>query len=70
MGTFKRGDTVILNGDSSELGLSDYNCRVNTTAIVVETPKNKNEDVFVNIMEIDGHSYVYAYVRRDKIRRL
>ena len=70
MRMFKRGDTVVLNGDSSELGLSDYNFRVDTTAIVVETPKDKDKEVFVNIMEIDGYAYVYAYVLRDKISLL
>lgn len=65
----KKGDTVVLSGDSSELGLDDYNVRVSTTALVLETPKDTDRDVLVNIMEIDGDAYVTAYVRKDKIRR-
>lgn len=67
---FKRGDTVVLKGDSASLGLTDYNCRVDTTALVVETPKDTDRDILVNIMDIDGDGYVLAYVKRDKIRLL
>lgn len=65
----KEGDTVVLYGDSATLGLDDYNVRVSTTAIVLETPKDEDRDVLVNIMEIDGDANVMAYVHRDKIRR-
>lgn len=64
----KEGDTIILSGDSAELGLDDYNVRVSTTALVLETPKATDRDVLVNIMEIDGDAYVTAYVHKDKIR--
>lgn len=64
----KEGDTVVLSGDSAELGLDDYNVRVSTTALVLETPKDTDRDVLVNIMEIDGDAYVTAHVHKDKIR--
>lgn len=64
----KEGDTVVLSGDSAELGLDDYNVRVSTTALVLETPKATDRDVLVNIMEIDGDAYVTAHVHKDKIR--
>lgn len=60
----------MLKGDSASLGLTDYNCRVDATALVVETPKDTGRDVLVNIMDIDGDGYVLAYVKRDKIRLL
>lgn len=66
--SLKEGDTIILSGDSAELGLDDYNVRVSTTALVLETPKTTDRDVLVNIMEIDGDAYVTAHVRKDKIR--
>lgn len=66
--SLKEGDTIILSGDSAELGLDDYNVRVSTTALVLETPKATDRDVLVNIMEIDGDAYVTAHVHKDKIR--
>lgn len=64
------GDTVVLDGDSAEFGLEDYNVRISTTALVLETPAPEDDDVLVTIMEIDGDAYVTAHVRRDKIRKL
>ena len=69
MVSLKEGDIVILSGDCAELGLDDYNVRVSTTAVVLETPKDSDTDVLVNILEIDGDEHVMAYVHRDKIRR-
>ena len=66
----KEGDAVIVSGDSAEFGLDDYNVRVSTTALVIETPKDTDRDVLVNIMEIDGDAYVMAYVHRDKLKSI
>lgn len=66
----KQGDTVFINGDSSELWIKDYNTRVSTYATIEETPKKNAKKVLVTLNYIDGESNVYCYVRRSKVKLL
>jgi len=52
---FKVGDKFILDGDSSSIGIEDYNVRVNSPAEIVEVTADY---YLVNIESIDGDSNV------------
>lgn len=52
---FKVGDKFILDGDSSSIGIEDYNVRVNSPAEILEV---KEDYYLVNIESIDGDSNV------------
>ena len=61
------GDRVRLSGDSCDLGIEDYNVRVDSEATVVVEPHDDDSKVLVNIDYIDGESNVYVSVKRDKL---
>lgn len=62
------GVRVQLSGDSTELWLTDYNCRVCSPATALETPKPRAKKVLVCIDNVDGDGRITAYVRRSKLR--
>lgn len=64
----KQGDRVYISGDSAELWIEDYNVRVSTNAIVVETPKKNAKKVLVTLDWIDGEPNVCCRVRRSKVQ--
>jgi hypothetical protein len=64
----KQGDRVYIEGDSSELWIEDYNVRVSTYGILMETPKKNAKKVLVTLDWIDGESNVCCRVRRSKIK--
>ena len=61
------GDRVRLSGDSCDLGIKDYNVRVDSEATVVVEPHDDDSKVLVNIDYIDGESNVWVSVKRDKL---
>ena len=61
------GDRIRLSGDSCDLGIKDYNVRVDSEATVVIEPHDDDSKVLVNIDYIDGESNVCVSVKRDKL---
>lgn len=64
----RKGTIVRLSGDSAQLWIQDYNCRVDSLAVVVQAPDKRARKVLVRIDEIDGDHDVTAYVRRSRLR--
>lgn len=65
---FKVGDRVYISGDTSELWIHDYNCRVVTEGTVEVTPKKYDKKIYVTLDSIDGEGDVGIYVRKSKVR--
>ena len=65
-----KGDKVLVEGDSAELWISDYNIRVSSYATVEQTPRVRDKKVLVTIDNIDGDSKVTVYVRRSRLCRV
>lgn len=66
----QRGARAYLSGDSAEVWLKDYNCRVSSPVTVLETPAKRVRKVLVRIDSIDGEGNVTAYVRRNKLQQI
>lgn len=65
---FRTGDRVCISGDTAELWIRDYNCRVVTEGTVEATPKKRDKKILITLDSIDGDSNVCAYVRKSKVR--
>lgn len=70
MPTIQSGSRAYLSGDSAEMWLKDYNCRVSSPVTVLETPAKCARKVLVCIDSIDGEGNVTAYVRRNKLQQI
>ena len=70
MNSLKKGDRVIVSGDSSELWIEDYNVRVSTEATVEQTPDKYSKKVLLTLDTIDGEKNVCCFVRKSKIKLL
>ena len=67
----KRNQVISISGDSKELGIEDYNVRVNTIAIVLENQVyNYQKKILVTLNDIDGDSNVCTRVFTKKITPL
>lgn len=66
--TLEQGARAYLSGDSADLWLKDYNCRVSSPVTVLETPRKGARKILVSIDTIDGDGHVTAYVRRNRLR--
>ena len=64
----KKNQVISISGDSKELGIEDYNVRVNTLATVLENQvDNYQKKILINIDNIGGDSNVCASVFIKKI---
>lgn len=64
----KKNQVISISGDSKELGIEDYNVRVNTLATVLENQvDNYQKKILINIDNIDGDSNVCTRVFAKKI---
>lgn len=67
----KKNQVISISGDSKELGIKDYNVRVNTLATVLENQAdNYQKKILVTLNNIDGDSNVCARVFIKKIAPL
>lgn len=66
----KKGDLVYIEGDSKDLWINDYNCRISTFAKILAEPRKYAKKVFVCLYDIDGDKSVWTFVRKNKIREL
>lgn len=63
MQKLKCGDRILVSGDSSELGLEDYNVRVSSEATVEMNQESSNQEcILVTLDEVDGDRNVSVYV--------
>lgn len=59
----KKNQVIYISGDSKELGIEDYNVRVNTLATVLENQvDNYQKKILVTLNNIDGDSNVCTRV--------
>lgn len=59
----KKNQVISISGDSKELGIEDYNVRVNTLATVLENQANNyQKKILVTLNNIDGDSNVCTRV--------
>lgn len=63
----KEGMTVYLSGDSTAMGIKDYNVRLSSPATVYRTPNKSDKTVLLCIDHIDGEQNVLARVKRSAI---
>lgn len=67
----KKNQVISISGDSKELGIEDYNVRVNTLATVLENQvDNYQKKILVTLNNIDGDSNVCTRVFIKKITPL
>lgn len=66
----KKGDRVLVSGDSCDLWIEDYNVSVSTEATVKETPSKYAKKVLLVLDSIDGEDIVCCLVRKSKIKVL
>lgn len=67
----KKNQVISISGDSKELGIEDYNVRVNTLATVLENQVNNyQKKILVTLNNIDGDSNVCKRVFIKKIAPL
>ena len=66
----KKGSLVYVEGDSHDLGIKDYNCRVSTFAKILTEPRKYAKKIFVCLYDIDGDKSVWTFVKRNKIKEL
>lgn len=66
----KKGDRVLVSGDSCDLWIEDYNVSVSTGATVKETPSKYAKKVLLVLDSIDGEDNVCCLVRKSKIKVL
>ena len=67
---FKIGDRIFVSGDSCDLWIEDYNCRVSSYGTIEETPTSKAKKVLVTLDSIDGEENVCCRVRKSKIKKV
>ena len=58
----KEGTLCYVSGDSNILGLTDYNVRVSTPAIVIRDCLPKEKNILLSLDEIDGDHNVLAFI--------
>ena len=69
MAFYYKGERVSVDGDSQELGIKDYDVRVNTNATVEEDVRNNTQKkILVTLDRIDGDSNVCVLMNRKGIR--
>lgn len=61
------GEVYHLSGDSKDLWIENYNCRVNTPCRVEAEPKANAKKVLVTLASIDGDVNVTTLVRKSKL---
>lgn len=64
----EEGTRAYIAGDSADLWLKDYNCRVSSPVTVLEAPRKSARKVLVCIDVIDGDHNVTAYIRRSRLQ--
>lgn len=64
----KQGDIVYVSGEAKDLWIEEYNVWVETTAVVVETPKKTAKKVLLTLDEIDGDRKVCCSVRKSLVQ--
>lgn len=65
----KKGMIFLLKGDSKNLGITDYNCRIDTTCIIEDSPKKFAKKALVTIEYIDNDNKVLSYVYTNKLNQ-
>lgn len=67
---FSEGERVFISGDSTELWIEDYNCKVCTYGKLEETPSLNAKKVFITLDDIDGEENVCCRVRVSKLKKI
>lgn len=64
------GARIRISTDSAELGIKDYNVRIDTDAVLLDPAYPEDNVVLATLDEIDGDHNVTLWVPRDKVRLL